>query len=71
MEDVIDKFFPRYDWEKDFEELMEDIENAIFLMKCRYRYEDYPLKQIKQHHESEYNMEELYVINEEQGYQDL
>lgn len=38
-------------------------------MKCRYRYEEYPRKQIKQHRENKYNIEELYVTNEEQEYQ--
>ena len=71
MEDTIDKLFPRYDWENDFEELLEDIEDVIFLMKCRYKYEDYSLRQVTQHYQSKYNMEELYVINEEQEYQDL
>ena len=71
MEDTIDKLFPRYDWENDFEELLEDIEDVIFLMKCRYIYEDYPLKKVTQNYESKYNMKELYVINEEQEYQDL
>ena len=52
-------FFQGYDWENDFEELPEDIEYVIFLMKCRYRYEDYPLKKVTQHYESKYNMEEL------------
>ena len=40
-------------------------------MKCRYRYEDYPLKNEKQSYENTYHMEELYVINEDQEYQDL
>ena len=39
--------------------------------ECRYIHEDYPLKKVTQHYESKYNMEELYVINEEQEYQDL
>lgn len=71
MEDLIEKLYPGYNQELDFEELLEDINDIDFLMKCRYYQAEYPIKQIKTSIEEKYNIEELYITPEEKVQKDL
>lgn len=44
MEAMIYNLYSGYDWNEDFEGFPEDINDVIFLIKCKYRYEEYPRK---------------------------
>ena len=47
MEKLIKEKYPKYNWSEHFIELPEDINDVIFLMKCRYSYAEYPIKQVE------------------------
>lgn len=66
----IDDLYPGYDWAIDFEELPEEIDDVIFLMKCRYKYKDYLMKPHYRIIESNknYYVEKLYNEEEEEEY---
>lgn len=49
MEALINNKYTDYVWWVDFEELPTYIDDAGFLMKCRYKYDDYPTKLVQKY----------------------